>query len=109
MGAGFAEAVQRPPLPWLVAGLAAAVVGLVVAAVAVADRSLVLGSAGWVLAGPLAIGLLAGFVVADGRRRQRTWYVSGAAAAWLRRALVAAALIGVALAAWAIADVVARW
>ncbi len=104
-----ASEVQGPALVPLLIGCVLALLGLGVGIAALGRHGLGLGIAGWLLSGPGAIGLLAAFVLADSRRRQRAWYVPSRLAGWLRRVLVVAALAAVVACAWAIADVVARW
>jgi len=94
-----------PPMLWLQVASALVIAGLVVFAVA---RGATLGLVGWILAGPLAIGALAGYTVADGRRRLDGWYAPSLLAEWQRRMTIVAALVVVALNAWRIADDVAR-
>lgn len=90
---------------WLIVGLL-----LVVAAIGifVAKRTATFGVIGWTLAGPLAIGAVAMFLVADSKARQNPWFVGSDALDWLRRAVIALALLGVALNAYSIAHDVAR-
>lgn len=95
----------RAPLGWLFVGILAALAGL---AIGVAWRSLLSAIGGWVLAGPVAIGLLATFLIKDAKGRQDPWYAIDGATPWLRRVLVVVALIAIAVNAWTIADAVAR-
>lgn len=67
-----------------------------------------MGLVAWVLAGPLAITAVALFTSADGKKRESGWYRPSALAEWGRRVAVVLALVAVALAAWLIANDVAR-
>ncbi|KRB75811.1 hypothetical protein ASE01_12170 [Nocardioides sp. Root190] len=93
------------PVFWLCIGLA-----LVAAAAGLwfLDDGVPLAVLGWVLAGPLAIGVLAIFLLQDSRRRAGSWYAPAAAAAPLTAVLVVTALVVVGLHAYHVADVVAR-
>ncbi|GAB3764982.1 hypothetical protein [Microlunatus parietis] len=85
--------IARPPLPYL--GLAAGIslVALLLAALLGAIPGLAITA--WVLAGPVAIGVLAYFIKADTAERARPVY---AAPGWVRPAYVAAlVLCGVAV------------
>lgn len=95
-----------PPLQWLGIGYVLVVASLIIWFVP--EHSKTLGLAGWLLAGPLAIGTLAVFLVLDTRRRADPWYAASSGADWMRRGLVVAALVGVTLNAYAVADLVAR-
>jgi len=97
--------VSRPPVAWLLGGLAAALIGLVLPLV---QRTATVAAVGWVLGGLVAIGLLGVFLWRDLERRSNGLAADSAAADWLRRALVVAAVLAVALNAWVIADAIAR-
>lgn len=99
------SASASAPILWLIAGI---VVALAATVLGFFWRELTGGIIGWVLAGPVAIGLLCLFALLDNKARQNPWYGEGALDAWLRRALVVMALVGIAVNAWTIADVVAR-
>ncbi|MFP5347634.1 MAG: hypothetical protein ACLGIA_11495 [Actinomycetes bacterium] len=101
-----AVSVGRPPLLWVALGLATAVVGTVVAAVW--GRMLPLALLGWLFAGPTAIGLLALFTARDTAQRARPVYASPTWVSLAYWASLAVALLGLLLAAYHIADVVAR-
>lgn len=87
VGAATLE-IARPPLPYL--GLAAAIslVALLLAALLGAIPGLAITA--WVLAGPVAIGVLAYFIKADTAERARPVY---AAPNWVRPAYVAALVL----------------
>lgn len=95
-----------PPFPFLWAAVAciAAAGGLVVLARARPAVAVI----GWLLAGPVGIGVLTAFTIADARRRANPWYLPSRAAAILRTALVAVAAGVVAAHAWYFADWVSR-
>lgn len=103
-GQGDTLAVAGPPLTVAAAALAAALVGTVLGAAAAATDSMVeLAFAGWLLAGPAAIGVLAWFNSLDTRRRINSVY---AAPTWLSTAywvVVAVCAAGIAVGAWQIA------
>ncbi|MDH6284106.1 hypothetical protein M2280_005358 [Prescottella agglutinans] len=103
-GSSFAdsEPVAGPPVLWLAAVGAAAAVGLIVAAVFGAAP--VMAFVGWILCGPIAIGLLAAFTVADTRRRAKPVYSQPEWVRYAYRGGFLVSLTGVALAAWRIAD-----
>ncbi|MFC7619871.1 hypothetical protein [Microlunatus sp. GCM10028923] len=93
VGGVAALEIARPPLPYL--GLAAGIslVALLLAALLGAIPGLAITA--WVLAGPVAIGVLAYFIKADTAERARPVY---AAPTWVRPAYVAAlVLCGVAV------------
>ncbi|NHB85037.1 hypothetical protein G7085_11625 [Tessaracoccus sp. HDW20] len=90
---------------WLGIGL---LLTLAAALVALIGRTATTGLIGWILAGPLAIGTVAMFAVADAKRRESGWYAPSDLADWGRRILIVAALVVVAVCAWFIANDVAR-
>lgn len=96
--------VQTSPL-WLVIGLVLVIAAIVVFAVM---RTATYGVIGWILGGPLAIGAVAIFLFADSRARQSPWFVGSDGLAWLRRVVIALALVAVALNAYLIAHDLAR-
>jgi hypothetical protein len=99
-----AEAVAGPPLQLVAAALGAAVAGIALAAVAAATETTVaLAFAGWLLAGPAAIGVLAWFTHVDTRRRISSVY---SAPTWLTTAYWSVVVIcaaGIGFGAWQIA------
>lgn len=104
---GGTLSVARPPLPWLLGSAAAAVLGLLLAALLGALPPLAV--IGWVLAGPVAIGALAIYTSADTRRRAQPLYV---APNWLTAgyyACLGVCLVGVIISAVRIALWVGRW
>jgi hypothetical protein len=98
--------VAHPPLALfaVAAGLAAA--GIVTAAVW--GAALLPAAAGWLLAGPVAIGVLAYYTRVDTRRRTATVYSAPAWTSTLYWAVVAVCLIGIAVGAWHLALWVGR-
>ncbi len=107
-GGGVALPPGKPPTLWIAAAAACASLALVggLAAVFVLDRSLVLAAICWLLAGPVAVLVLGQFVRLDERQRARAFYEGD----WARPASIAvgvAALLGVAVSAYVIADWVA--
>jgi hypothetical protein len=97
--------VSQAPIVWLVAGLTAASLGLVIPLI---SRRPGLALIGWSLGGLVAVGLLGVFLWRDLERRSRGVAADSHAADWLRRLLVVAAVVSVALNAWVIADAIAR-
>jgi hypothetical protein len=98
---GAALVVAHPPL-WLfalAAGLGA--IGIVVAAVW--GTALPAAAAGWLLAGPVAIGVLATYTRVDTRRRTQTVYSAPTWTGTVYAAVVAVCLVGIALGAWHLA------
>jgi hypothetical protein len=97
-------AVAGPPLRKIAAALAVAVTGIVLSAVAVnSDSTVLLAFAGWLLAGPAAIGVMAWFTHEDTRRRLSSVY---SAPTWLPTAywaVVAVCAVGIGVGAWQIA------
>lgn len=102
-------AVARPPLALVVAALAFAAVGIALGVVAVYTGSAAPAFAGWLLAGPVAIGTLAWFTHLDTRRRASSVY---SAPTWLRAVywvVVAPCAVGIGVGAWQIALWAGRW
>jgi len=97
--------VSSAPLVWLAAPAAVALIAIVTQAL---TRNHWVAVGAWVLAGPVAIALLAVFVRRDTERRADPWYAESALVDWARRVVVVLALVGVALSAYTIADAVAR-
>lgn len=93
------------PVTWLWLACAAAAAGLLLALL---TDQFSWHLAGWVLAGPLALGLLALFTLKDTARRANPWYLVHAVAPWLYRVAVVAALVGVVVCALRIALYVGR-
>ena len=90
------------PWPWL-AGSALSVLAALALAAQAAGRPL-LAITGWLLGGFLAVGLVAGFTLADLRRRSSPWHSSGPGPGALRSAVLLAAVLSVAANAWRFAD-----
>lgn len=93
-----------PPLVWFGVAIALAVAGAVIAGVGVLAGGLILTAvAGWLLAGPAAIGALAVFNRVDTRRRTEAIYSAPTWTTTLYWVVLGSALIGIAIAAWQIA------
>lgn len=90
---------------WLAAPAGAALIAIVTQSLS-RNHWVAVGS--WLLAGPVAIALLAVFVRRDTERRADPWYAELAFVDWARRVVVILALVGVALSAYTIADAIAR-
>ena len=113
-GAGFGEndgghiggfggepmVVGRPPVIWLYLGVAVAAAGAVLAAL---FADIVLAIPAWVLAGPIAIGFLTVFILADTKSQSAPIYSMQGYVPWLYRTLLLVAAVGVGLSAWRIA------
>jgi len=97
---GGAMVVGKPPVIWLYLGLAVAAMGAVLAAV---FSQIIPAIAAWILAGPIAIGFLAVFVLQDTKSQSAPIYSVQDFVPWLYRALLVVAAIGVGLSAWRIA------
>lgn len=98
--------VAKPPVLWVSLAAAAAVIGLVVAVVSGGGSALAIVA--WVLAGPVAIGLLAVHTLIDTNRRASAVYSEPG---WLKPAywgVLAVAGVGILLSAWLIADWIGR-
>ena len=82
-----------------------AVAGVVLALISAASGGgvLVTALAGWLLAGPLAIGALAVYTRVDTRRRSESIYSAPRWATTLYWAVLVVCLVGIALGAWQIA------
>ncbi len=98
-------ATAGPPLKWFAVTLVIAVAGAVLALISAASGGGVLMTAlaGWLLAGPLAIGALAVYTRVDTRRRSESIYSAPRWAARLYWAVLVVCLVGIALGAWQIA------
>lgn len=97
--------VSAAPIVWLAAPAVVALIAIVAQSL---TRNHWVAVGAWVLAGPVAIALLAVFVRRDTERRADPWYAESALVDWARRLVVVLALLGVALSAYTIADAVAR-
>lgn len=97
--------VITAPLLWLGLGLAVVVLA---AALWFVNDGVPLAVVGWLLAGPIAIGFWALFLIKDSRRRAGAWYAPSAATRPLTLLLVTTALVVVALHAYHVADTVSR-
>lgn len=98
-------ATAGPPLTWFAVTLMLAVAGAVLAVISAAAGGGVLMTAlaGWLLAGPLAIGALAVYTRVDTRRRSESIYSAPRWTATLYWAVLVVCLVGIALGAWQIA------
>jgi hypothetical protein len=98
-------ATAGPPLKWFAVTLLLAVAGAVLAVISAASGGgiLVPALAGWLLAGPLAIGALAVYTRVDTRRRSESIYSAPRWTATLYWAVLVVCLVGIALGAWQIA------
>lgn len=102
---GFSDSAQGPssaPAIWLYASLAVSVIALVVALVFGATPALAIVA--WVLAGPVAIALVAVFTLQDNRARTAALYSVNPAMTWIYRGAIALSLIAVIVSALKIAD-----
>lgn len=94
----------RPPLVWFAVALALALIGVALAgASALGGPMIAAAAAGWLLAGPLAIGALAVFSRVDTRRRTEAIYSAPTWTSMLYWVVLAVCLIGIAVGAWQIA------
>jgi hypothetical protein len=93
--------VTRPPLFLFAVAFGVALVGAVIAGVWGAAILAALG--GWLLAGPLAIGVLAAFTHVDTRRRARAVYSAPTWVSTLYWAVLACCAVGIGIGAWRIA------
>jgi hypothetical protein len=98
-------ATAGPPLKWFAVTSVLAVAGVVLALISAASGGGVLMTAlaGWLLAGPLAIGALAVYTRVDTRRRSESIYSAPRWAATLYWAVLVVCVVGIALGAWQIA------
>ena len=98
-------ATAGPPLKWFGVALVMAAAGVALAVVSATNGGGVLAPAlaGWLLAGPVAIGALAVYTRVDTRRRSESIYSAPRWAARLYWVVLAVCLIGIALGAWQIA------
>ena len=93
-----------PPLVWFAVAMGLAVVGLLCTIVGMlVDLVPVAPIAGWLLAGPIAIGALAVYSRVDTRRRSEAVYSAPTWAPTLYWAVLALCLIGIAVGAWQLA------
>ncbi len=98
-------ATAGPPLKWFAITLVLAVAGGALALISAASGGgvLVTALAGWLLAGPIAIGALAVYTRVDTRRRSESIYSAPRWTATLYWAVLGVCLVGIALGAWQIA------
>jgi hypothetical protein len=98
-------ATAGPPLAWFAVALLLAAAGVVLAIVSATGGGGVFAPAlaGWLLAGPLAIGALAVYTRVDTRRRSESIYSAPRWATRLYWAVLIVCLVGIALGAWQIA------
>lgn len=98
-----------PPLSLIAAAFAVAVLGVFLGLVALTDSTVLPAFAGWLLAGPAAIGILAWFTHVDTRRRLSSVY---SAPTWLRTAywgVVTTCALGIGVGAWQMALFAGRY
>lgn len=102
---GGALATAGPPLKWFAIALLLALAGVVLALVSVTSGGGVLlpALAGWLLAGPVAIGALAVYTRVDTRRRSESIYSAPRWATRLYWLVLTVCLIGIVVGAWQIA------
>lgn len=94
----------RPPLVWFAVALALALAGAALAGLsALSGPTIAAAAAGWLLAGPFAIGALAVFSRVDTRRRTEAIYSAPTWTSTLYWVVLAVCLAGIALGAWQIA------
>jgi hypothetical protein len=101
-GFGDAELIGRPPFVWLILALVLGLVAAVVAWIFGASMWIALGM--WVLAGPIAIGLLALFTQRDVQQRAKPIYDAPSWIPVLYWSAIVAAAVGIGVSAWNIAD-----
>jgi hypothetical protein len=106
MTTGISDATQgisvaRPPLKLFGLAFALAAAGVVIAGVWGDD--LVAAVAGWLLAGPVAIGVLADYTLVDTRRRTDAVYSAPSWTATAYWVVIAVCLAGIAVGAWHLA------
>jgi len=99
-------AIASPPIRWIIFAGAAALIGIVIAAVI--GTVVPLAWVAWVLSGPVAIGLLAVFGLRDTKERAKSFYSSPSSTTWLYRSALVLALIGVVVSALRLAEWVGR-
>jgi hypothetical protein len=99
-----ALATAGPPLIWFGVAIALALGGALIAGVgALAGGMIGTAMAGWLLAGPAAIGALAVFNRVDTRRRTEAIYSAPTWTTTLYWVVLGLALVGIVIAAWQIA------
>lgn len=93
-----------PPLVWFAVALASAIAGVGLAGTSALSGPMIAAAvAGWLLAGPLAIGALAVFSRVDTRRRTEAIYSAPTWTSTLYWVVLAVCLLGIAVGAWQIA------
>ncbi|MBN3458526.1 hypothetical protein JNN96_31290 [Mycobacterium sp. DSM 3803] len=109
-GAAAGLQTAGPPLIWFAVALGLAVLGAALALVgAVLGPWWPTAIAGWLLAGPVAIGALAVYTRVDTRRRTEAIYSAPEWTSTLYWVVLAACLVGIAIGAWQIALWAGRW
>ena len=93
--------VARPPLALFGLAIALATAGAVIAGVW--GDALAAAGVGWLLAGPLAIGLLAIYTLVDTRRRTDAVYSAPSWTGGVYWTVVAVCMIGISISAWHLA------
>lgn len=93
-----------PPTVWFAVALGVAVLGIVAAIGSALGGGIIwLAAAGWLLAGPVAIGALAVYNRVDTRRRTDAIYSAPSWVGTVYWVVLATCLLGIALGAWQIA------
>lgn len=100
---------MKTPVRWLVVAAVLVLASVVVSTIAlVTGPGATIGALAWLVGGPLAIGAVAMFFSADAKARQNAWYAGAGGGDLARRLVIAGALAAVTLAAYLIANDVAR-
>ncbi|MFB9164010.1 MULTISPECIES: hypothetical protein [Arthrobacter] len=94
------------PVVWLYAAVAASIIAMLVALLLGSTAAFAIGA--WILAGPIAIALVAVFSIQDTRARTAALYSSSGFVSWLYRGAIVLSLIAVVISALKIADWVGR-
>lgn len=99
----------KTPVIWLVLSAGLVLVSVAVSLFALSSgRGASLGVVAWLIGGPLAIGAMAMFFTTDSKARQNPWYAGAGGGALARRLVIGSALLAVTMAAYLVANDVAR-